>query len=51
MRYPRLLEAAIDEFAMRRYEDASLNDILKKSGMSKGVCTITSVISLGFTWP
>ena len=36
MRYPRLLEAAIDEFAMRRYEDASLNDILKKSGMSKG---------------
>ncbi|HHT85041.1 MAG: TetR/AcrR family transcriptional regulator [Bacillota bacterium] len=36
LRYPRLLEAAIDEFAMRRYEDASLNDILKKSGMSKG---------------
>jgi TetR/AcrR family transcriptional regulator len=36
LRYPKLFEAAIDEFAMKRYEDASLNDILKKSGMSKG---------------
>ncbi len=36
MRYPRLLEAAIDEFSMKKYEDASLNDILKNSGMSKG---------------
>jgi AcrR family transcriptional regulator len=36
LRYPRLLEAAINEFAMKKYEDASLNDILKSSGMSKG---------------
>ncbi|WP_164491809.1 TetR/AcrR family transcriptional regulator [Staphylospora marina] len=35
-RYPRLLEAAIDEFSVKKYEDASLNDILKHSGMSKG---------------
>lgn len=36
MRYPQLQEAAIDEFSMKKYEDASLNDILKNSGMSKG---------------
>ncbi len=36
LRYPGLKEAAIDEFAMRRFEDTSLNDILKKAGMSKG---------------
>jgi TetR/AcrR family transcriptional regulator len=36
LRFPRLQEAAIDEFAKRKYEDASLNDILKNSGMSKG---------------
>lgn len=36
LRYPELREAAIDEFSQRRYGDASLNDILKKAGMSKG---------------
>jgi len=36
LRYPRLQEAAIDEFSMKKYEDASLNDILKNAGMSKG---------------
>jgi TetR/AcrR family transcriptional regulator len=36
LRYTRLREAAIDEFSMKKYEDASLNDILKNSGMSKG---------------
>lgn len=36
MRYPKLQEAAVDEFARKKFEDASLNDILKKSGMSKG---------------
>ncbi|NLC67395.1 MAG: TetR/AcrR family transcriptional regulator [Clostridiaceae bacterium] len=36
LRFPRLLDAAIDEFSMKKYEDASLNDILKNSGFSKG---------------
>jgi len=36
LRYHQLREAAIDEFSMKKYEDASLNDILKNSGMSKG---------------
>ncbi|MGI6151995.1 MAG: TetR/AcrR family transcriptional regulator [Christensenellales bacterium] len=36
LRYPRLQEAAIDEFSKKKYEDASLNDILKNSKMSKG---------------
>lgn len=36
LRYPQLQEAAIDEFSMKKYEDASLNDILKNAGMSKG---------------
>lgn len=36
LRYPQLRDAAIDEFSSKKYEDASLNDILKKSGMSKG---------------
>ena len=36
LRYPELKEAAVDEFALKRYEDASLNDILRKAGMSKG---------------
>lgn len=35
-RYPQLLEAAIDEFARKKYDDASLNDILRHSRMSKG---------------
>lgn len=34
--YPKLKEAAVDEFSRKRFEDASLNDILKKAGMSKG---------------
>lgn len=36
LRYPQLLEAAIDEFSMKKFEDASLNDILKAAQMSKG---------------
>ena len=36
LRYPRLLEAAIDEFSKKKFEEASLNDILKNSGISKG---------------
>lgn len=36
LRYPQLQEAAINEFSMKKYEDASLNDILKNAGMSKG---------------
>ncbi|MBH1941834.1 TetR/AcrR family transcriptional regulator [Mobilitalea sibirica] len=36
LRYPQLLEAAIDEFSQKKFEDASLNDILKKADMSKG---------------
>jgi AcrR family transcriptional regulator len=36
LRYPELLDAAIDEFSAKSCEDASLNEILKKSGMSKG---------------
>ncbi|HPT82500.1 MAG TPA: TetR/AcrR family transcriptional regulator [Limnochordia bacterium] len=36
LRYPELKEAAIAEFALKSYEDASLNDILKQAGMSKG---------------
>lgn len=36
LRFPELKEAAIDEFAARKYADASLNDILRKAGMSKG---------------
>jgi len=36
LRYPLLLDAAIDEFSQRTFEDASLNDILKNANMSKG---------------
>ncbi len=36
LNYPRLYEAAINEFSMKKFEDASLNDILKNAGMSKG---------------
>lgn len=36
LRYPNLYEAAVNEFAEKRYEQASLNDILKNAGMSKG---------------
>ena len=35
-RYPRLFEAALDEFSQKKFEDASLNDILKAAEMSKG---------------
>ncbi len=31
-----LLEAAIDEFSMKSYENASLNKIIKNAGISKG---------------
>ncbi|TYQ17773.1 UNVERIFIED_CONTAM: TetR family transcriptional regulator [Acetivibrio alkalicellulosi] len=36
LRYPHLYEAALNEFSQKNYEDASLNDILKNAGMSKG---------------
>lgn len=36
LRYPQLREAAIDEFSKKKFEDASLNDILKAGQMSKG---------------
>lgn len=36
LRYPLLLEAAIEEFSKKKFEDASLNDILKNADMSKG---------------
>lgn len=36
LRYPQLLEAAIDEFSQKKFEDASLNDIIKNANMSKG---------------
>ncbi|NLU53330.1 MAG: TetR/AcrR family transcriptional regulator [Clostridiaceae bacterium] len=36
LRYPNLMEAAIDEFSMKKFDEASLNDILKNAGMSKG---------------
>ena len=32
----RVLEAAIDEFAERGYEKASMNTVVKKAGISKG---------------
>ena len=35
-KFPNLLDAALDEFCAKKYEEASLNEILKKSGMSKG---------------
>lgn len=35
-RYPELYEAALDEFAQKDFEDASLNSILKEANMSKG---------------
>jgi AcrR family transcriptional regulator len=34
--YPELYEAALDEFAQKDFEDASLNTILKEANMSKG---------------
>ena len=56
-RFPQLKEAALDEFAKKSFEDASLNDILRKAEMSKGslyhhfgdkfglfVCVIDTVI-------
>ncbi len=35
-RFPQLYEAALDEFSERSFSQASLNDILKRAGMSKG---------------
>jgi AcrR family transcriptional regulator len=34
--YPELYEAALNEFALKDFEDASLNNILKEANMSKG---------------
>jgi len=36
LRFPALHEASLDEFSQKTYEEASLNDILKKGKMSKG---------------
>jgi len=36
LRYPQLYEAALDEFAQKDFEEASLNNILQKAKMSKG---------------
>ena len=36
LRYAELYEAALNEFAKRNFEDASLNNILKEANMSKG---------------
>lgn len=36
LRFPRLYEAALDEFSQKSLGEASLNDILRQSGMSKG---------------
>lgn len=36
LRYPQLLNAAIDEFSQKKFMDASLNDIIKRADMSKG---------------
>jgi len=36
VKYPKLFDAAVDEFSQRKFEDASLNDIIKKAEMSKG---------------
>ena len=35
-RFPQLYEAALDEFSEKSWAQASLNDILKRAGMSKG---------------
>jgi len=35
-RKTELMEAALDEFASKSYEDASLNNIIKNAGISKG---------------
>ena len=65
-RFPELKEAALDEFAKKSFEDASLNDILRNAEMSKGslyhhfgdkfglfVCVIDTVIQkkLAFFMP
>ena len=36
LRFPRLYEAALDEFSQKSWGEASLNDILRQAGMSKG---------------
>lgn len=35
-RKAELLEAALDEFIVKNYEDASLNNVIKNAGISKG---------------
>ncbi len=39
-RKTELLEAALDEFTSKSYEDASLNMIIKNAGISKGLFII-----------
>lgn len=36
LRFPELYEAALNEFAQKGFEEASLNNILKEAAMSKG---------------
>jgi TetR/AcrR family transcriptional regulator len=36
LQFPKLKEAAIDEFSRKSFAEASLNEILKTAGMSKG---------------
>ena len=36
IRFPRLYEAALDEFSAKSWGEASLNDILRQAGVSKG---------------
>lgn len=36
IKYPKLYEAALDEFSCNTFDNASLNNILKNAGMSKG---------------
>ncbi len=35
-RFPQLYEAALDEFSQKSWGEASLNDILRRAGVSKG---------------
>ena len=36
LKFPQVYEAAVDAFSQKPYEEASLNDILKAAGISKG---------------
>ena len=35
-RFPQLYDAAVDEFSQKSFEEASLNDLIRKAQMSKG---------------